>query len=462
MTEQIKAAFPPAPRTEVERLAAQVAELQSLLEQAQRDATRANRERNIMRERVSEPYGCRYCGEQQQHHGRQYIATVGMHSWEKPDDAQVMARMLARRAARMPLETEPPTHGPLWSLLDWSFWGAGMGDVFRMPLADAMVTAVPTETIAQAEAIMAEFIERRQIEKTGVTIYQEQHDELERLRKDRDAFRDQRNGVFQTNQRLIGEIDAAKEARLHAENQTRTVTRTAEELRARVAELEAYANGCDAEGCVLPHSSWCERAKKTAAENDGCTCGQPWQGHPQPHAMHCWSVNPPRTEVEEMRRDLANARGRIAELEAERKKYVGAEPTIAEEMAYLSRCIDTVDALHLPDTLKVDSITADYRNGYIHALADMRTALEAPERSTYPPALPWARLLDDEDLAEFLSDLHLDLRNTDSLATPAGQGQAPEILAAVEKTCATWRVIAEAQHAHNTAPGPGTKAGEDR
>lgn len=79
--------------------------------------------------------------------------------------------------------------------------------------------------------------------------------------------------------------------------------------RDRVAELEAYAYGCDAEGCVLPHSSWCDAAKKTAAANDGCTCGKPWTGHPQPHAMHCWTVNPPRAEVEEMRK-------RIAELSA--------------------------------------------------------------------------------------------------------------------------------------------------
>lgn len=80
--------------------------------------------------------------------------------------------------------------------------------------------------------------------------------------------------------------------------------------RDRVAELEAYAYGCDAEGCVLPHSSWCDAAKKTAAANEGCTCGKPWTGHPQPHAMHCWTVNPPRAEVEEMRK-------RIAELSAE-------------------------------------------------------------------------------------------------------------------------------------------------
>jgi hypothetical protein len=78
-----------------------------------------------------------------------------------------------------------------------------------------------------------------------------------------------------------------------------------DKLRDRVAELEAYAHGCDGEGCVIPHSSWCEVAKKAAAENGGCTCPKPWKGHPQPHAGYCWLVSPPRNEIEEMRRALA-------------------------------------------------------------------------------------------------------------------------------------------------------------
>lgn len=94
-----------------------------------------------------------------------------------------------------------------------------------------------------------------------------------------------------------------------------TIGRLRAELAAaqdRVAELETYANGCDAEGCVLPHSSWCDAAKKTAAANDGCTCGKPWTGHPQPHAMHCWTVNPPRAEVEEMRKRIAELTAPVA------------------------------------------------------------------------------------------------------------------------------------------------------
>ncbi|MGW0012426.1 hypothetical protein ACWDVX_22120 [Streptomyces tendae] len=79
-------------------------------------------------------------------------------------------------------------------------------------------------------------------------------------------------------------------------------------------------------------------------------------------------------------------------------------------------------------------------------VAELEAAQQPAEGSSYPSALPWARLMDAEDLAEFLAEVE------HAIATP---GATPaEALAAVEKRCGTWRVIAEAQHAHNTAPGP--------
>lgn len=98
--------FPPQPRNEEERLRMKVTQLQDLLAEAVKDATRARRERDLIRERVSEPYGCRHCGERKRSHGRQWMVTVGMHAWERPTDEQVKDRMLARRAARMPLDVE--------------------------------------------------------------------------------------------------------------------------------------------------------------------------------------------------------------------------------------------------------------------------------------------------------------------------------------------------------------------
>ncbi|MBE4790289.1 MULTISPECIES: hypothetical protein [Streptomyces] len=47
------------------------------------------------------PLGCRWCGGAQGSHGRQWMAGRGMHSWARPTEAQIKARMLARRAARL-------------------------------------------------------------------------------------------------------------------------------------------------------------------------------------------------------------------------------------------------------------------------------------------------------------------------------------------------------------------------
>ncbi|MDH6489595.1 hypothetical protein [Streptomyces sp. SAI-127] len=74
----------------------------------------------------------------------------------------------------------------------------------------------------------------------------------------------------------------------------------------------------------------------------------------------------------------------------------------------------------------------------------------------YPRTVPWALLMDEGDLIEFLTDLAGVMREADRFATLSGRGQARRILDGLEKTCGTWRAIAEAQHAHNTAPGPDT------
>lgn len=145
-------------------------------------------------------------------------------------------------------------------------------------------------------------------------------------------------------------------------------------------------------------------------------------------------------KIAELERIADAERARVAELEAERKKYVGAEPTIAEEMAYLSRCIDSV--LDLCSEAESKGITS---GGPFTVEAVRKAADGLVERASYPPAFPWARLMDDEDRAEFLDEL------AESATTHAS---SDVVLAEVEETCKTWRLIAEAQHGHNTAPGP--------
>lgn len=75
--------------------------------------------------------------------------------------------------------------------------------------------------------------------------------------------------------------------------------------------------------------------------------------------------------------------------------------------------------------------------------AQLRARLAELEARSYDAALPWAALMDADDLESFLAELAEAASGTDDLTT----------LAEVEKTCSTWRLIAEAQHAHNTAPG---------
>lgn len=172
------------------------------------------------------------------------------------------------------------------------------------------------------------------LEDRGLLQSPETAGELEHLRKDRDAFRDQRTGVFKTNERLIVALQEEQDARLRAENDVRKLTR-------EVAELEA--------------------ANERAAT----------------HSERLAALLVARTQ------DLMAAENRVAESE------------------------------------KASDI--------------------------YPPALPWAKWLDEEDLADCLDEL--------AAAAIAHVGSA-EALAEIEKTCATWRVIAEATRAHLTAPGP--------
>lgn len=50
---------------------------------------------------IMEPSACTWCGIAKRGHGRQYADAVGYHAWEMPTDAQIKARMQARRLVRV-------------------------------------------------------------------------------------------------------------------------------------------------------------------------------------------------------------------------------------------------------------------------------------------------------------------------------------------------------------------------
>lgn len=94
-----------------------------------------------------------------------------------------------------------------------------------------------------------------------------------------------------------------------------------------------------------------------------------------------------------------------------------------------------------------------------------RLVVQGPETgvgqaSSYPPALPWAALMDDEDLFETLGEIWNVVR---PVADSATQLDARALLAELENVLGSCRAMAELQHAHNTAAGPDAdEAGEVR
>ncbi|MFF7949073.1 hypothetical protein [Streptomyces griseorubiginosus] len=64
------------------------------------------------------PSGCRWCGREQYGHMQLFLPRRGFHQWEQPTQAQIKARMLARRNARKavcrcPIGDEPRPFAPV-------------------------------------------------------------------------------------------------------------------------------------------------------------------------------------------------------------------------------------------------------------------------------------------------------------------------------------------------------------
>ncbi|WP_145503154.1 hypothetical protein [Streptomyces sp. CFMR 7] len=55
-----------------------------------------------MTPRLTHPSGCQHCGINQREHMQRWKPPVGWHQWAAPTQAQIKARMQARRAARTP------------------------------------------------------------------------------------------------------------------------------------------------------------------------------------------------------------------------------------------------------------------------------------------------------------------------------------------------------------------------
>lgn len=73
----------------------------------------------VRRHQAPSPDGCRWCGDARHHHGLSYVPSQGVHGWESPTNAQRLARMKARRAARKavcrcPMDDYQPPFAPVF------------------------------------------------------------------------------------------------------------------------------------------------------------------------------------------------------------------------------------------------------------------------------------------------------------------------------------------------------------
>ncbi|NEB57625.1 hypothetical protein G3I48_35930 [Streptomyces griseus] len=86
---------------------------------------------------------------------------------------EIDAHLVTIRAA-LAAEPRPIQHpDELWSLIDWTLWGSGMGDTFRERLADTFLHAITPEDHAQALELIRWWTEDRGREPLGRRRYED-------------------------------------------------------------------------------------------------------------------------------------------------------------------------------------------------------------------------------------------------------------------------------------------------
>lgn len=50
---------------------------------------------------LPDPFSCKACGIDRWNHGRRYEKVAGVHTWIRPSDRRILARMISRRLLRL-------------------------------------------------------------------------------------------------------------------------------------------------------------------------------------------------------------------------------------------------------------------------------------------------------------------------------------------------------------------------
>lgn len=82
----------------------------------------------------------------------------------------------------------------------------------------------------------------------------------------------------------------------------------------------------------------------------------------------------PALTVEELLAENALLKRKVASLKEQQEKDDAEYAEVIADRDRAQRRLAVADRLSLPEKLKVDTIAPEYRNGYVHALADMREA----------------------------------------------------------------------------------------
>ncbi|MGW1121099.1 hypothetical protein ACWD5B_28985 [Streptomyces tanashiensis] len=107
-----------------------------------------------------------------------------------------------KRREESPMEVE---HTELWSLIDWSLWGSGMGDTFRERLADQFIAGLTPEQHEQALRLIQAWTDIGR-EPLGRRRYEDQQRRLHRAVRAVAYEREQAEGYRRTIKHLTDRL----------------------------------------------------------------------------------------------------------------------------------------------------------------------------------------------------------------------------------------------------------------